>query len=87
MTISFSRKLAIVIGIITPVAETVRRWNQLGQLSVWPICSTISLWEPSSCTERGEHAKTFARAGLFLLPPGRLRAAWRTRVWYLRYKI
>jgi len=37
MTISFSRKLAIVIGIITPVAETVRRWNQLGQLSVWPI--------------------------------------------------
>ena len=37
MTISFSRKLAIVIGIITPIAETVRRWNQLGQLSIWPV--------------------------------------------------
>ena len=37
MTISFSRKLAIVIGILTPVAETIRRWHQLGQLSIWPV--------------------------------------------------
>ena len=37
MTISFSRNLAVVIGILTPVAETVRRWNQLGQLSIWPL--------------------------------------------------
>ena len=37
MTISFSRNLAVVIGILTPVAETVRRWNQLGQLSICPI--------------------------------------------------
>jgi hypothetical protein len=37
MTISFSRNLAIVIGILTPIAETVRRWNQLGHLSVWPV--------------------------------------------------
>lgn len=37
MTISFSRNLAIVIGILTPIAETIRRWNQLGQLSIWPV--------------------------------------------------
>jgi hypothetical protein len=27
MTIQFSRRLAIVLGILTPVAETVRRWS------------------------------------------------------------
>jgi hypothetical protein len=27
MTISFSRHLAIVLGILTPLAETVRRWS------------------------------------------------------------
>jgi hypothetical protein len=27
MTISFSRYLAIVLGILTPLAETVRRWS------------------------------------------------------------
>jgi hypothetical protein len=27
MTISFSKKLAIVIGIITPLLETIRRWS------------------------------------------------------------
>jgi hypothetical protein len=27
MTISFSRSLAIVLGILTPLAETVRRWS------------------------------------------------------------
>ncbi|MEO6655237.1 MAG: hypothetical protein ABIO36_04075 [Pyrinomonadaceae bacterium] len=27
MTIWFSRKLAIVLGIITPLLETVRRWH------------------------------------------------------------
>jgi hypothetical protein len=37
MTIAFSRRLAIVLGILTPLAETVRRWRQLGQLSVWPF--------------------------------------------------
>lgn len=36
MTIEFSRRLAIGIGIITPLAETIRRWHQLGQLSIWP---------------------------------------------------
>src|SRR5215510_2774118 len=37
MTIAFSRRLAIIFGILTPLAETVRRWRQLGQLSVWPF--------------------------------------------------
>jgi hypothetical protein len=27
MTISFSRNLAIVLGILTPLAETIRRWS------------------------------------------------------------
>jgi hypothetical protein len=27
MMISFSRYLALVLGIVTPVAETIRRWN------------------------------------------------------------
>jgi hypothetical protein len=37
MTIAFSRRLAVILGILTPLAETVRRWRQLGQLSVWPF--------------------------------------------------
>jgi hypothetical protein len=37
VTIAFSRRLAIILGILTPLAETVRRWRQLGQLSVWPF--------------------------------------------------
>jgi hypothetical protein len=27
MTISFSRYLALVLGVLTPVAETIRRWS------------------------------------------------------------
>ena len=27
MTISFSRYLAVVLGLVTPVAETIRRWS------------------------------------------------------------
>ena len=36
MTITFSRRLAFVFGILTPLAETVRRWHQLGQLRYLP---------------------------------------------------
>src|SRR6187401_1410328 len=32
----FSRRLAYVFGIALPVLETVRRWDQLGDLAVWP---------------------------------------------------
>lgn len=34
---NFSRRLAIVFGIITPLAETLRRWHQLSDLSIWPF--------------------------------------------------
>jgi len=27
MTISFSRYLALVLGVVTPIAETIRRWS------------------------------------------------------------
>jgi len=37
MTIEFSRRLAIVFGIVTPLVETLRRWHQLSDLSVWPF--------------------------------------------------
>src|SRR5215216_617671 len=37
MTISFSRRLAIIFGVLAPLAETIRRWNQLDQFSVWPF--------------------------------------------------
>jgi hypothetical protein len=37
MTISFSRRLAIIFGVLAPLAETARRWRQLGDLSVWPF--------------------------------------------------
>ena len=34
---NFSRRLAIVFGIVTPLAETLRRWHQLSDLSIWPF--------------------------------------------------
>lgn len=37
MTLSFSRRVAIVLGILTPLAETIRRWHQLGQLQYLPF--------------------------------------------------
>ena len=37
MTLSFSRRVAIVFGVITPLAETVRRWHQLGELQYLPF--------------------------------------------------
>ena len=37
MTIAFSRRLAVILGVLTPLAETVRRWHQLGQISVLPF--------------------------------------------------
>jgi hypothetical protein len=37
MTLTFSRRLAVVAGLVLPVVETFRRWNQLGDLRVWPF--------------------------------------------------
>jgi hypothetical protein len=36
MTLEFSRRLAIVFGVLLPIVETIRRWSQLSDLSVWP---------------------------------------------------
>lgn len=35
--LQFSRRLAIAAGVVLPLVETVRRWDQVGQLSVWPF--------------------------------------------------
>ena len=37
MTITFSRRLAVIFGILTPLAETVRRWRQLGDVGALPF--------------------------------------------------
>jgi peptidoglycan/LPS O-acetylase OafA/YrhL len=36
VTLSFSRRLALVIGSLLPIAETIRRWRQLDDLRMWP---------------------------------------------------
>ena len=35
--LTFSRRLALVVGVFTPLAETIRRWRQLGEPSMWPV--------------------------------------------------
>ena len=37
MTIEFSRRLALLFGCLLPVVETIRRFHQLKDLSVWPF--------------------------------------------------
>jgi hypothetical protein len=37
MTLGFSRRLAVVAGLVLPVLETARRWHQLGDFRVWPF--------------------------------------------------
>ena len=37
MTIHFSRRLALVAGVVLPILETGRRWHQLGDPRVWPF--------------------------------------------------
>jgi hypothetical protein len=36
MTLTFSRRLALVFGMVLPIVETIRRWHQLGDLRIWP---------------------------------------------------
>ncbi len=36
MTLTFSRRLALVFGLLLPVAELIRRWHQLGHWTVLP---------------------------------------------------
>lgn len=35
--LTFSRRLALVVGVFTPLAETIRRWRQLGDPGMWPV--------------------------------------------------
>jgi hypothetical protein len=35
--LQFNRRLAIVAGVVLPLVETVRRWQQLGDPSIWPF--------------------------------------------------
>ena len=35
--LQFSRRLAIAAGVALPLVETLRRWDQLSELSVWPF--------------------------------------------------
>lgn len=35
MTLRFSLRLAVVMGIVTPAIETLRRWSELRALTVW----------------------------------------------------
>jgi hypothetical protein len=36
MNFEISRRLAM-LGIFPPIVETIRRWNQLGDLKIWPF--------------------------------------------------
>lgn len=36
MTLAFSRRLALIFGVLLPIVETLRRWHQLGDLRIWP---------------------------------------------------
>ena len=36
MYLQFSRRLAL-FGIIPPIADTIRRWHQLGDIKTWPF--------------------------------------------------
>jgi hypothetical protein len=36
MTLTFSRRLALVFGVLLPIVETIRRWQQLGDIRIWP---------------------------------------------------
>ena len=36
MNLTFSRRLALGFGVLLPIVETIRRWQQLGDVRVWP---------------------------------------------------
>jgi hypothetical protein len=62
MTLTFSRRLALVIGISVPIIETIRRWHQLGDIRVWPswlddfvlgACLLYGFWRTARGVEAG----------------------------------
>ena len=36
MNLTFSRRLALLYGVLLPIVETIRRWQQLGDFRMWP---------------------------------------------------
>jgi hypothetical protein len=36
VTFEFSRRLAMIFGVLLPVVETIRRWRQLDEFRYWP---------------------------------------------------
>jgi hypothetical protein len=36
MTLTFSRRLALIYGTALPIIETIRRWQQLDDFRMWP---------------------------------------------------
>jgi hypothetical protein len=48
MTLTFSRRLAIVFGVLLPIVENIRRWPQLGDVRRWPS----SMIEPPATRPR-----------------------------------
>lgn len=63
MTPAFSRRLAIVYGVLLPIVETIRRWPQLGDITRWPswlddfILAAFLLygaWRTSADTQNGQ---------------------------------
>ena len=62
MTLTFSRRLALVFGVLLPIVETIRRWPQLGDLRVWPAwlddfllgaCLLYGAWRTAKDIETG----------------------------------
>ena len=37
MSLEFSRRLAVVAGVVLPIGETIRRWHQLGEPLMWLV--------------------------------------------------
>src|SRR2546426_821332 len=68
MMISISRYLAFALGVLTPLAETIRRW------STWrdnPLrFLTITYSERCCCLAPGAQPRTPGGANAFLPPPG-----------------
>lgn len=62
MTLTFSRRLALVFGALLPIVETIRRWHQLGDIRMWPAwlddfvlgaCLLYGAWRTSKDIETG----------------------------------
>lgn len=62
MTLTFSRRLALAYGVLLPIVETIRRWQQLGDIRMWPAwlddfvlgaCLLYGAWRTAQDVEIG----------------------------------